>query len=38
MQFNVEWLKKWVAVELDAESLAARLTVVDQHHTLCSPR
>ena len=26
MQFNVEWLKKWVAVELDADSLAARLT------------
>jgi phenylalanyl-tRNA synthetase beta chain len=26
MQFNVEWLKKWVATDLDAESLAARLT------------
>ncbi|MEE8496553.1 MAG: phenylalanine--tRNA ligase subunit beta [Xanthomonadales bacterium] len=26
MQFNVEWLKKWVAVELDAAELAARLT------------
>ncbi|MEJ2400743.1 MAG: phenylalanine--tRNA ligase subunit beta [Xanthomonadales bacterium] len=26
MQFNVEWLKQWVAVDLDAEQLAARLT------------
>ncbi len=26
MQFNVEWLKKWVAIDLDAEALAARLT------------
>ena len=26
MQFNVEWLKKWVAVDLDAENLADRLT------------
>ena len=26
MQFNVEWLKKWVAVDLDAEQLAAKLT------------
>jgi len=26
MQFNVEWLKKWVAVDLDAAELAARLT------------
>jgi len=26
MQFNVEWLKKWVAVDLDVEELAARLT------------
>ncbi len=26
MQFNLEWLKKWVAVDLDAEELAARLT------------
>lgn len=26
MQFNVEWLKKWVAIDKDAESLAARLT------------
>ena len=26
MQFNVEWLKQWVATDLDAEQLAARLT------------
>ena len=26
MQFNVEWLKKWVAVDLQAEALAERLT------------
>jgi phenylalanyl-tRNA synthetase beta chain len=26
MQFNVEWLKKWVAVDLGAEALADRLT------------
>jgi len=26
MQFNVEWLKQWVAVDLDAERIAARLT------------
>ena len=26
MQFNVEWMKKWVAIDLDAESLAERLT------------
>ncbi|MEJ2384268.1 MAG: phenylalanine--tRNA ligase subunit beta [Xanthomonadales bacterium] len=26
MEFNVEWLKQWVAVDLDAEQLAARLT------------
>ena len=26
MQFNVEWLKKWVAIDLDADSLAAKLT------------
>jgi len=26
MQFNVEWLKKWVAVDLDTADLAARLT------------
>jgi phenylalanyl-tRNA synthetase beta chain len=26
MQFNVEWLKKWVAVDLSAEEIAARLT------------
>jgi len=26
MQFNVEWLKKWVAVDLDAAELADRLT------------
>jgi phenylalanyl-tRNA synthetase beta chain len=26
MQFNVEWLKKWVAIDLDAGELAARLT------------
>jgi phenylalanyl-tRNA synthetase beta chain len=26
MQFNVDWLKKWVAIDLDAESLAAKLT------------
>ena len=26
MQFNVEWLKKWVAVDLNAEELAVRLT------------
>jgi len=26
MQFNVEWLKKWVAVDLDAAELAAKLT------------
>jgi phenylalanyl-tRNA synthetase beta chain len=26
MQFNVEWLKKWVAVDLDADALAERLT------------
>jgi len=26
MQFNVEWLKKWVAIDLDAGSLAEKLT------------
>jgi len=26
MQFNVEWLKKWVAIDLDAEALAGKLT------------
>ncbi|NND56140.1 MAG: phenylalanine--tRNA ligase subunit beta [Xanthomonadales bacterium] len=26
MQFNVEWLKKWVAVDLDAQALADKLT------------
>ena len=26
MQFNVEWLKQWVAVDLDAAQIAARLT------------
>ena len=26
MQFNVEWLKKWVAVDLDAAALAEKLT------------
>ncbi|MBT8060718.1 MAG: phenylalanine--tRNA ligase subunit beta, partial [Gammaproteobacteria bacterium] len=26
MQFNVEWLKQWVAIELDADALAERLT------------
>jgi phenylalanyl-tRNA synthetase beta chain len=26
MQFNVDWLKKWVAVDLDAAGLAERLT------------
>ena len=26
MQFNVDWLKKWVAIDLDAEQVAARLT------------
>ncbi|MEE4217977.1 MAG: phenylalanine--tRNA ligase subunit beta [Xanthomonadales bacterium] len=26
MQFNVEWLKKWVAIDLDADELADRLT------------
>ena len=26
MQFNVEWLKKWVAIDLDADTLAERLT------------
>ena len=26
MQFNVEWLKRWVAVDLDAPALAERLT------------
>ena len=26
MQFNVEWLKKWVAIDLDAEQLADKLT------------
>jgi len=26
MQFNVQWLKKWVAVDLDAEQLAQKLT------------
>ncbi len=26
MQFNLEWLKKWVAVDLDAAELAVRLT------------
>jgi phenylalanyl-tRNA synthetase beta chain len=26
MQFNVEWLKKWVAINLDHEQLADRLT------------
>ena len=26
MQFNVEWLKKWVAIDLDADTLAGKLT------------
>ncbi len=26
MQFNVEWLKKWVAIDLDTAELSARLT------------
>jgi phenylalanyl-tRNA synthetase beta chain len=26
MQFNVDWLKKWVAIDLDAEALAGKLT------------
>ena len=26
MQFNVEWLRQWVAIDPDAERLAARLT------------
>ena len=26
MQFNVEWLKKWVAIELEPEALAEKLT------------
>jgi phenylalanyl-tRNA synthetase beta chain len=26
MQFNVEWLKQWVAIDLDAGELASRLT------------
>jgi len=26
MQFNVEWLKKWVAIDLPAKELAAKLT------------
>jgi phenylalanyl-tRNA synthetase beta chain len=26
MQFNVEWLKKWVAIDLDAAAIAERLT------------
>jgi phenylalanyl-tRNA synthetase beta chain len=26
MQFNVDWLKQWVATDLDAEALAERLT------------
>lgn len=26
MQFNVEWLKKWVAIDLDVDELAAKLT------------
>jgi phenylalanyl-tRNA synthetase beta chain len=26
MQFNVEWLKKWVAIELEPEALADKLT------------
>ncbi|MGD8357904.1 MAG: phenylalanine--tRNA ligase subunit beta, partial [Lysobacterales bacterium] len=26
MQFNVQWLKKWVAIDLDAAALAERLT------------
>jgi phenylalanyl-tRNA synthetase beta chain len=26
MQFNVEWLKKWVAIDLEADALADRLT------------
>lgn len=26
MQFNIEWLKKWVAIDLHAEALAAKLT------------
>jgi phenylalanyl-tRNA synthetase beta chain len=26
MQFNVEWLKKWVAIDLEPEALADRLT------------
>jgi phenylalanyl-tRNA synthetase beta chain len=26
MQFNVEWLKEWVSIDLDAEELAVKLT------------
>ena len=26
MQFNVEWLKKWVAIDLEPEALAEKLT------------
>jgi phenylalanyl-tRNA synthetase beta chain len=26
MQFNVEWLKKWVAIDLEPEALADKLT------------
>ncbi len=27
MQFNVDWLKQWVAIDLGASDLAARLTL-----------
>ena len=37
MQFNVEWLKQWVAVELDAEQLAEKLTAAGLEVDSVSP-
>jgi hypothetical protein len=31
MQFNVQWLKQWVAIDLDAAALAERLQAVFVH-------
>ncbi len=37
MQFNVEWLKKWVALDLDAQHLAEKLTAAGLEVESVSP-
>ncbi len=37
MQFNVDWLKKWVAIDLDAEALARKLTAAGLEVDSVSP-